>query len=113
MRGIAVSSASRLDVGWSRMAQLRMLGCFIFLECRDSEVARVFPFGFQGIVPVFYKAQRLEQLCHFVEAHIFDVAVEDAVLAPADFATLFDWRIAGITVAVPLQIYFGWRESAA
>ena len=27
MRGIAVSPLSRLDVGWSRMAQLRMFGC--------------------------------------------------------------------------------------
>jgi len=32
MRGIAVSSASRLDVGWSRMAQLFSLGGFARMD---------------------------------------------------------------------------------
>ena len=46
MRGIAVSPLSRLDVFWSRMAQLRMLGIQFARLVESAFSARAWDVGF-------------------------------------------------------------------
>ena len=88
MRVIAVSSASRLDVGWSRMAQLRMLArqserCLVFIVFFWWSLAVVLPrhelvvatnhpslefFQFEILVVIHHRVWRQPHRVHRLEA---------------------------------------------